>query len=206
MPFNYPLMLDVQTRSVVIIGGGSVALRKVRGLLDAGATKITVVSPEFNHGLPFTIRRLAKKYEPRDLEGAALVFAATDDAAVNDAVVRDCNARGILVCRADRDDALPGDFATPAMLRQGPIAVTASADSPALSATIRDGIAARWDERWTKMAELMREIRPRILADSKLSPQQRTAAFRLFATEQALQLAEKGSVEDLLDWLSRQHP
>jgi siroheme synthase-like protein len=201
MPFTYPLMLDVAERSVVIIGGGAVALRKVRGLLDAGATRISVVSPQFNHELPFTIRRFAEKYEPRHLDGAGLAFAATNDPAVNDAVVRDCMARGILVCRADREDSLAGDFVTPAALRQGPITVTVSAGSAALAAMIRDGLEARWDPRWTKMAELMRELRPRIRADPRFSPEQRTAAFRALATEEALAAAESRGIDGLLEWL-----
>src|SRR4051812_24882443 len=104
MRFNYPLMLDVTDRPVVIVGGGAVAVRKVRGLLEAGATKITVVATDFHADLPPGVSRVAERYEPRHVDGAELVFAATDRPEVNDAVVRDCRARRILVQRADNDD------------------------------------------------------------------------------------------------------
>src|SRR5687768_11992217 len=90
MRFGYPLMLDLTDRPVVIVGGGEVAVRKVRGLLDAGAPRITVVATDFHADLPPTVVRVAERYEARHLDGAELVFAATDGREVNDAVVRDC--------------------------------------------------------------------------------------------------------------------
>lgn len=202
MAFSYPLMLDVSARPIVIVGGGSVALRKAKGLLEARATKITVVAPMIHAEMPAAVNRINDRYSESHLEGAGLVFAATDDRAVNDAVVRDCAARNILVCRADRDDELPGDFATPAAVRNGSVTVTVSADSPALSASIRDGISQRWDDRWTKMAELMRELRPRIVADPRFSPAQRQRIFRWLASEEALDLAERGGGDAVLKWLA----
>src|SRR3954467_4702123 len=77
MRFAYPLMLDVTDRPVVIVGGGAVAVRKARGLLNAGATRVTIVASEFHADLPSGVHRMAERYEPRHLEGAELVFAAT---------------------------------------------------------------------------------------------------------------------------------
>src|SRR6185437_15325554 len=113
------MMLDVTARPIVIIGGGAVAARKVRVLLDAGATQITCVAPSFCNELPHAVKRLQKEYEPADLDGTSLVFAATDREHVNDQVVRDAHARGLLVNRADADENEPGDFVTPALLLNG---------------------------------------------------------------------------------------
>ncbi|HEX8911842.1 MAG TPA: NAD(P)-dependent oxidoreductase [Humisphaera sp.] len=197
MPFTYPLMLDVSGRLAVIVGGGGVAVRKARGLLDAGVGGVRVVSPAFHPEMPDGVERVTAAYEPKHLDGAGLAFAATNVSAVNDQVVRDCAARGILVNRADVDDAAPGDFATPAQLKRGPVVVTVSAGSPALAATVRDGLAGRWDERWTRMAEAMRELRPMIVQDPSLPPARRAELFRWLATEEALDVLAGGGIEEL---------
>ena len=202
MPFTYPLMLDVSGRLAVIVGGGGVAVRKARGLFDAGARAVRVVSPAFHPEMPDGVDRVTAAYEPAHLDGADLAFAATDVPAVNERVVRDCAARGILVNRADQDDAAPGDFATPAQLKRGPVVVTVSAGSPALAATVRDGLAARWDERWSAMAEAMREIRPAIVNDPSLPPARRAELFRWLATEEAMGVLAGGGVEALRRRLS----
>src|SRR5215213_10147985 len=118
MPHAYPLMLDVTERPVLIVGGGAVAARKAAGLIECGATRIRCVAPEFDPAMPEGVDRVRGTYEPRHLDGAGLVFAATDDRAVNAAVVRDARSLGVLVNRADADDDAPGDSATPARLRQ----------------------------------------------------------------------------------------
>src|SRR5688500_6322724 len=84
--FAYPLMLDVTHGLGGIVGGGAVAARKARGLLDAGASRVRCVAPEIDAQLPAPVERVTERYEPRHLDGAGLVFAATDSAEVNAAV------------------------------------------------------------------------------------------------------------------------
>src|SRR5213080_168589 len=112
MPHNYPLLLEVSDREIVIVGGGDVALRKAMGLIDAGAKCVRVISPDVHERMPTQVQRIAETYRPEHLLGAGLVFAATDDPKVNDAIARDARELGILVCRADADDENAGDFAT----------------------------------------------------------------------------------------------
>src|SRR5262245_42466510 len=101
-------MLDVTDRLAVIVGGGGVAARKAAGLIEAGANRIRVVAPVFGPD-PFDrrIERITATYRAEHLDGAKLVFAATNDPAVNDAVVRDAQSKGVLVCRANADDDSP---------------------------------------------------------------------------------------------------
>ena len=198
-------MLDVGSRLVVIIGGGAVAARKARGLLDAGATRVRCVAPEFRGEIPDPVERVAELYRTAHLEGAQLVFAATDRPEVNDAVVRDAQARRVLVCRADGDDRQPGDFTSPAAMRRGGVVVSVAADSPALAALIRDGIDRQFDPRWSEMASAMRELRPlvkRALADGNL----RRKVFHKLATEAALDVVHAGGVGALREWLRQAHP
>jgi precorrin-2 dehydrogenase / sirohydrochlorin ferrochelatase len=200
----YPLMLDVTERLVVIIGGGSVATRKVNGLLAAGATCLRIVSPQFELKMPATaqIERITARYEPQHLDGAALAFAATDSAEVNAAVVIEARRRGILVNRADGIDE-GGDFSTPAVLREGTVTVTVStAGSPAIAAAIRDSLRDSLDAEWVALADAMRSLRPAILA-SGLAPNARRELFRAMAGEDVVELVSRGGEAALRAWIEQ---
>ena len=198
-------MLDLSGRTVVIVGGGAVGARKARGLLEAGAGRIRVISPTFCDEVPAAVEQVTRRYEAGDLAGATLAFAATDDPAVNAAVVREAKERGVLVNRADSDETEPGDFTTPAVMRTGDLLVTVSAGgSPALAAVVRDGLAARVEPRWVAMAAAMRELRPRILA-SHAPIEWRRNALRDLLDEEAMEIAAGGDVEALWLWVKERN-
>lgn len=199
-------MLDVSALPVVIVGGGSVAARKAAGVIAAGATQVRCVSPVFHPDIPDDVECVIGAYDPHYLDGARLVFAATDRPEVNDAVVRDCRQRGIWVCRADSDEAEPGDFVTPAKFEEGPVIVAVSAGSAALSAAIRDHVAQTLDRRYIRMAEAMKILRPAIRSSPRLGPARRAAVFRDLAGEEALATLEAGGIEGLRDWIARRFP
>lgn len=197
----YPLMLDVSNRLIVIVGGGGVAARKAKGLIEAGASRIRVISPAVCESMPPAVERLQRPYKDGDLSGVSLAFAATDRPEVNDAVVRDANRLGILVNRADVDDDAPGDFTTPALLREGDLLLTVSAGgSPALAAAVRDGLRDRLDQRWVAMAAAMRTLRPRI-RDGGLPIERRREAFRDLASDEAMDVLRQGGLDALWTWL-----
>jgi precorrin-2 dehydrogenase/sirohydrochlorin ferrochelatase len=198
-------MLDVTSRPIVIIGGGNVAARKAKTLLESGAIRIRLVSPIFSADIPEGPERIQAEYAPHHLDNAELVFAATNSSEVNDQIVKDARARNLLVCRADPSDSAPGDFSTPAMLRKGHVTFTLSAGSPALAAFIRDELSNLWDHRWTAMAQAMESLRPQILASS-LRPDERTQVFRDLATQEALDILEGTGLAGLKNWLSNRHP
>jgi len=198
-------MLDVSQRLVVVVGGGKVAARKVRGLLESGATRVRCVAAEFDAMFP-EVEKVKGCFEPAHLEGAGLVFAATDDPSVNAAVVRDAHCLGILVNRADAEADEPGDFSVPAVLREGELVVAVSAGgAPALAATVRDGLRARFDSRWVMMAEAMKELRPRITARGDLPAASRQSAMRDLASPEAMQILDKHGPEHLWAWLKERN-
>jgi siroheme synthase (precorrin-2 oxidase/ferrochelatase) len=117
----YPVGLRLEGLRVVVAGGGRVGARKVRRLVDYGAD-VLVVSPEAVEPIgelarAGRIRWERRRAEPRDLEGAVLVFAATDDPAANAALAAESRARGIPVNRAD--DPLDCGFIVPAVVECG---------------------------------------------------------------------------------------
>src|SRR5260370_10901571 len=98
---SYPIELDLAGRAAVVVGGGTVALRRAKALVEAGA-QVTVIAPavcaEFTE-LGVTV--LTRRYRDGDLDGAWLVHAATDDAAVNEAVAAAADAARVWCVRAD---------------------------------------------------------------------------------------------------------
>jgi len=198
-------MLDVTGRTIAIIGGGAVAARKARGLIDAGAKQVRCVAPEFCVEMPAEVRRIAAPYRPEHLDGAVLVFAATDRPDVNDQVVRDAHARGLLVSRADNDEQEPGDFVTPARLQRGRVIVSVAAQSAALSAMIRDRVAQVFDPAWRAIADAMEELRPLIKA-SAVSIEARRHIFRELTTDEALDVMRRDGTAGLRRWLLDRHP
>ncbi|MEZ0268128.1 MAG: bifunctional precorrin-2 dehydrogenase/sirohydrochlorin ferrochelatase [Phycisphaerae bacterium] len=200
MPTGYPITLDLAARTVVIVGGGRVAARKARGLLDAGARCVRVVAPEILADVPEAVERVVGRYHAGHLDGAALVFAATDDPAVNRQVVADAHERGLWVNRADADEEGGSDFSTPATHRDGELVVTVSAGgSPALAARARDEIAASLAPRWSAMAEAMQILRPRVLA-SGWPIEVRRSAFRALARDDAMTVLAEQGLEAVWQW------
>ena len=207
MRHAYPLMLDVTDRLCVIIGGGGVAVRKAKGLLAAGATRVRVVAASVREDMPEAVERIIGVYEPRHLDGAGLVFAATDVSEVNDAVVSDARRLGLLVNRADVDEDMPGNFVTPAQLNRGPVTLTVSTTgAPALAAMIRDALAQNFDPQWREMALAMQTLRPRIRDHANLPPDRRRAAFRDLATPEAIAFLAAGGTDALWRWLKSRYP
>ncbi len=159
----YPVFLDIAGKPVVVVGGGEVALQKVKGLLDAGAL-VTVVSPELHPDLSTLINQgrvnhFAREYAPGDLEGHFLAFVGTDDRSVNAVVSKEGRERGIWV---NAVDDLPNcDFIMPGIAQRGDliVAVSTSAGSPAMARKMREELEAFLTEEYALMLELAAEVR-----------------------------------------------
>lgn len=144
---RYPVTItNLRGASAVVIGGGIVAERKVRGLL-AGDVPVRLISPTATEQLRVWAGRgritwLARLYQNGDLQGAALAFAATNDRAVNHAVGAAAHRLGLLVNVADAPGE--GNFHSPAVTRQDGLVVSVSTLSgkPGQATAARDRIAA----------------------------------------------------------------
>jgi len=146
----FSIELDLEGKNVLVVGGGRIALRKVKTLLPTGA-RITVVAPQldpefeaFDANVVSLKRRI---YEPLDLRCVFMVFICTDQPAVNAQVSNDARARRILVNNAC--DYLDGDFIVPARMDFGEnIAVTVSTQgrAPSLAKKLKQKIQAEWAE------------------------------------------------------------
>ncbi len=157
-------MLEGATISALVVGGGSVAVRKVRALYDAGA-RVHVVAPAIASELESLaggrIRLTYASFDASQLDNVTLVFATTNSAAVNEEVARAARGRGLPVNVADAPDI--GTFVTPAVHRAGDVVVAITAGGvPAAAARIRDAVATRIDARYAgvvgELASLRRSL------------------------------------------------
>ena len=210
----YPIILALRGRRVVVVGGGAVAERKVRGLRESGA-RITLISPTAD-------RRAARLGERRasSLGAASLRLrrCRRRDAGVrrhrrrrvNAAVVVDARKHGVLVNAAS--DAAHGDFLTPAVHRAGALTVTVDSAglSPSFTRRIRDELALQFDARFARAAATLGALRERVLA--VVPPEQRADVMRHFAERDIDDLAAmppgaiEHEVERAVDTLARRRP
>lgn len=155
----YPIFLDLRDRRCVVVGGGKVAGRKARKLLQARAL-VKVVASEVEPALAsIAVEAEHRPYEPGDLAGATLAFAATDSREVNAAVAREAKERGIPVNVADRPSE--GDFALPSTLRRGglQVAVSTGGASPTLAREIRQELERMFGPEWAGVVEELERAR-----------------------------------------------
>jgi uroporphyrin-III C-methyltransferase / precorrin-2 dehydrogenase / sirohydrochlorin ferrochelatase len=153
-----PLGLRLARRGCVVVGGGTVALRRTRALVAAGA-RVTAIAAQF---LPtrepweaLGITMVESCYRSlAAFERPLLVVAATDDGVVNSRVAREARALGILVARVD--DAADSDVTFPATLRRGHLTVSFATDglAPAVARLLRQQAEASFDERHARLVEV----------------------------------------------------
>ena len=155
----YPIFLDLSGRRCVVVGGGEVANRKARKLLQARA-EVVVISPGVKPELESVATEVRRRpYEAGDLEGAYLAFAATDSREANAAVVREAKERGIPINVVDRPSE--GDFALPSVLRRGrlQVAVSTGGASPTLARRIKGELEDIFGPEWAGIVEELRAAR-----------------------------------------------
>lgn len=153
----------------MVVGGGEVANRKARKLLQARAD-VVVISPEIQPELASMAREVRRRpYRTGDLEGAYLAFTATDRREVNAAVAREARERSIPINVAD--NPAEGDFALPSTLRRGRLQVSVSTGgaSPTLARRIRAELETLFGPEWSGLVEeLERSRKSGVKAEERL--------------------------------------
>jgi precorrin-2 dehydrogenase/sirohydrochlorin ferrochelatase len=162
----YPIFFNIRSKTGVVVGGGKVAFRKVKILLDCGA-EVTVVSPKpcpeiVKLSKDRLIRLIRRDYEAGDLRDAVIAIVCTDMKKVNRKVADEAKKAGVLVNVAD--DLEPSDFIIPSFFRRGnlTIAVSTSGVSPALARKIRAKLEKSFGEEYGSLLSIIREVRSTI--------------------------------------------
>ncbi len=162
-----PIHLEMEGRRAVVVGGGEVALRKCRSLMEAGA-RVAVVAPALHPELAAlrdngALAHHDRPYRTGDLDGAFIAFAAADDPAVNGTVAKDAREAGILVTVADAP--LSGSFISPSRVLRGDLVITVSTGGrcPALSRRIRQELERQFGPEYARTVQLLGSIREKLL-------------------------------------------
>jgi precorrin-2 dehydrogenase/sirohydrochlorin ferrochelatase len=148
MPFAYPVLLELSGRRAVVIGSLALHEKKDVSLREAGAD-VEV----FANG----------RWQPKDLDGAFVCVASSDDTAERDAIAAAARERGVLV--NVMDDVPNCDFAAPAVVRRGDlvIAIGTGGRSPALARKVREDIQERYGKEWSEVLEIIGAVREETL-------------------------------------------
>jgi precorrin-2 dehydrogenase/sirohydrochlorin ferrochelatase len=198
MSRRYTISLDLFQKDCLVVGGGQVAERKVRSLLECGA-RVKVISPEITPGLG----KLAAEglilcregfYQDSDLTGVFLVIGATDREEVNRQVADDCAVRNLVVNIVD--DPGKGNFFVPAVVRRGAltIAVSTEGKSPMLARKIREELERAYGPQFSEFLELLGQLRERVI-NNETSEQKKRNLLEELVSEEILDLLKEGRLE-----------
>jgi siroheme synthase-like protein len=183
----HPVMLRLQGRSVVIIGGGEIAARKARAMHRAGAI-VRVVAREFAPEEDFgPAECIGEEYRPEHLDGAWVVFAATNDRSLNTQIGEDARRRGcrLVNCVDQPEDC---DFFAAAVIRDGDVqlAISTGGSAPGLASWLKDRLADALPERVGEFAAALSDLRDE-LRDTSLASPQRMRVMKQLSGEEGYQ-------------------
>ena len=194
----YPINLDVDGKPCVVVGGGKVALRKIRGLLEAGA-QVTVIAPEICAEVDELIQRgeilwTREKFSAELLGDELILIAATNSAEVNRQACEAARARKILVNSVDTG----GNFNVPSRIRRGELLLTIStgATSPAFAKFVRLMLEAELGENFGACLEIISRARREVKRRLPNQPA-REKFWRETLTPELWQLLKSGDVNAL---------
>lgn len=195
----YPITLDVAGKSCVVVGGGEVALRKIRGLLAAGA-KVKVIAPEICADIDELFQRgeitwTREKFSEEMLGDELILIAATDSAEVNRQAATAATARKILVNVVNSAD---GNFNVPSTIRRGELLLTISTGgkSPAFSKFVRQMLEAEFGDDFAAGLKIISQRR-REVKHLLPNPKARQKFWQEILTQETWQLLKFGRLDEL---------
>ena len=160
----FPLFVKLRGRVVTVVGGGTVAVRKVRVLLRAGA-RVKLVAPRVCDEIRLLVKQrrltlIERAFKDTDAAGAALLIAATDDAGVNRNIIDAGRKHGVYVNSAD---APGGDVIFPSLIQRGPVqvAVSSGGNSPTLTRLLRGYLENCTPDAYAQLAGMAGKHRAR---------------------------------------------
>ncbi|MBN6886719.1 precorrin-2 dehydrogenase [Cytobacillus horneckiae] len=200
----FPLLMNIDYKKVVIVGGGHVARQKVEALLPTKA-QLVLISPTVTETLQHFIDGglvtwKEKVFEPADLDNAALIFAVTNDKKVNNAV-EEATQHWQMLSRADAKGRV--DFINPAVVRRGDFIVTVSTSgaSPGLTRRIKMDLAEQFGNHYAQYVSFLKDARQRIL--QVYTGAEKTQILAELLDPQLLQWVEQNEKQKCEAWLQQ---
>jgi precorrin-2 dehydrogenase / sirohydrochlorin ferrochelatase len=166
---KYPIFLELDSRRSVIIGGGMVAVRKAKALLQAGA-RLIVVANRIDDKMKVICQGknaelIQSKYTKEHLAGAVLVIAATNNNKLNKQIYKDCQELEILCNVVDVPELC--DFYVPAVVKRGDlqIAIGTKGRCPAYAGHIRKKLEKIFTEKHGQFLSELEKLRKKIIKE-----------------------------------------
>jgi len=195
----YPVNLQIHNRLCIVVGGGSVAERKVLGLLDAGAC-VTVLSPEITPHLAELITKkklshIERIYGKGDLAGFFIAICATNNEIINKLVAEEASKLGILVNVVD--DPERGNFTVPSKITHGDLLMTISTGgkSPALAKMLARELAQQYGPEYGIYLDLVAVARAKMKQQMSLSTE-RESFWRQTIDQESINLLKEGKLQE----------
>ena len=195
----YPMALKLTGRRCVVVGGGTIAERKVASLVECDA-QVVVVSPALTPSLEAMAARsditvIKRPFEPSDAAGAVMVIAATNDSSVNEAVTTAAHAAGALVNVVDVPHLC--DFYVPASFTRGDLQITISTSGacPALAKRLREELETHIGPEYEAYAQILASFR-KDLRTQVTDAARRKAAEEALLSSPALELVRAGRIAE----------
>ncbi|MCX8034371.1 MAG: NAD-binding protein [Thermodesulfovibrio sp.] len=188
----FPIFIDIKGKKCVVVGGGTVAERKIKKLLKYGAD-ITVISPDITHNIQKLVEKgkieyLRKNYSKNDIKNAFLVIAATSDSKINTQILK--NAQ-FLVNSVEKKEIVKKtnniEFIVPAIFEKGHLKIAVSTEFPALSRTIKEELQYNYGKEFALYLKFLKTLRKEIkdkIKDSK----KRQKLFKKIASKQIVSI------------------
>ena len=195
----YPVNLELANKKCAVIGGGSVAWRKAKTLLQAQAL-VTVISPKVCEPLAQLVEKNmityhAKSYCLGDLHDFFLVVCATDNPEINKQAAIEAKSNHALVNVVD--GSFSSDFTVPAQVQRGDLLITVSTNgqSPAFTRLIKEQLANTYNENYAEFLQLLAKIRGQ-LKEEVLDSKERELIWQKVLTEEILTFLQQGKLEE----------
>jgi precorrin-2 dehydrogenase/sirohydrochlorin ferrochelatase len=162
----FPLYVELSDKEILLVGGGNVALRKLKSLLRF-TKAITLVAPRILPEIKSIaeregLRLIRRRFIPSDLKGKFMVIVAVDDLALQKRVFNMCKKRGILCNSVDSPDYC--NFLFPSLVVRGElvIGINTSGKAPAVSKKVREIIESCIPKDIDRIVEIVAEERNRL--------------------------------------------
>ncbi|MGH4139103.1 precorrin-2 dehydrogenase/sirohydrochlorin ferrochelatase family protein [Clostridium sp.] len=171
----YPMMINIKNDKCLVVGGGNVAFRKIRDLMEYGG-KITLISTKINEEIKHLIETSDKRiiyieddYKKKYIKDAFIVIAATNDKGVNLQVAKDCAQKDILVNVVD--DLECSKFIVPAKVKRGDLTITVSTNGkcPFYSKLLRKKLELQFDDSYSTITNILGDFRKSLLLNIESS-------------------------------------
>ncbi len=190
----FPILVDIKDKKCVIIGGGTVAERKIKTLLKYGA-KITLISPEINDNIKEIVKKgeikhIKAEYKKEYIKNAFLVIAATSNDKLNAQIAKD--AKFLVNCVSGQYSLNSNGllYNVPAILHKGDLTIAVSTEFPALSRIIRDEISKFYGREFALYIKYLKKLRKEIqkkIPDIK----RRQTIFRKIASKKIVSILKQ---------------